>query len=406
MFKNIFSCCQCSDKLKNNDVEISPSTKARINIPILNKSFIKSNNKINLTNITSNNKLILNLTTKSNSPLFHNRNINKINKTILPNNLFNIANDEDKEKIKNKILVLPKVRRHRKNNSQSVIKLNSALFSTLLNDTVSKGDNISIIKDIESRKKLIVSGELFFGKKLIITPNGLNNNYIKRNERSTYFGIKNLCDFSGNPYNDYLINYKNNIKKSRGSFGEDRIKEDLDKIENDNNNNYVSEEKSTRVFKIYYDKDNDEYKFIYLDQSLLLYYQVENKFVLLKNKKYYFILNEVILSVFVKEDKTSKYKISIKVENKKNIHKYSFSQENMPIKIGRLNCDININLKSLSKLHCIIGFEQKKEYFYFQDNCSTNGSILLVKESDIIPIKGKMNFILQKTPFCIEEIEN
>ena len=404
MFKNIFSCCQCSDKLKNNDIEISPSTKARINIPILNKSFIKSNNKINLTNITSNNKLILNLTTKSNSPLFHKRNINK---TILPNNLFSITNDEDKEKKKNKVLILPNVRRHRKTNSQSVIKINSALFSNLLNDTVSKNDNISIIKDIENRKKLMLSGELFFGKKLVITPNGLKDNYMKRNERSTYFGIKNLCDFSGNPYNDYLINYKRNNKKNHGSFGEDRIKEDLDKIEDDiNNNNYVGEEKSTRVFKICYDKDKDEYKFIYLDQSLLLYYQVENKFVLLKHRKYYFILNEVILSVFVKDDKSSKYKIIIKVENKKNIHKYSFSQDNMPIKIGRLNCDININIKSLSKLHCIIGFDHKKEYFYFQDNCSTNGSILLIKESDIIPIKGKMNFILEKTPFHIEEIQN
>lgn len=138
----------------------------------------------------------------------------------------------------------------------------------------------------------------------------------------------------------------------------------------------------------------------------MLYYQVENKFVLLKHRKYYFILNEVILSVFVKDDKSSKYKIIIKVENKKNIHKYSFSQDNMPIKIGRLNCDININIKSLSKLHCIIGFDHKKEYFYFQDNCSTNGSILLIKESDIIPIKGKMNFILEKTPFHIEEIQN
>lgn len=402
MFKNIFSCCQCSDKLKNSDVEISPSTKARINIPILNKSFIKSSNKINLTNITSNNKLMLNLTTKSNSPLFHNRNINK---TILPNNLFNITNDECKEKIKNKALILPKVKRHR-NNSQSLIKLNTVLYKNFLNDVVSKNDNISIIKDIENRKKLILSGELFYGKKLIINANGLNNNYMKRNERSTYFGIKNLCDFSGNPYNDYLINYKRNNKKSRGSFGEERIKEDLDKVENDiNNNNYVSEEKSTRIFKIYYDKDRNEYKFIYLEQSLLLYYQVENKFVLLKNRKYYFILNEVILSVFIKEDKSSRYKISIKVENKKNIHKYSFSQENLPIKIGRLNCDININLKSLSKLHCIIGFDNKKEFFYFKDNCSTNGSILLVKESDIIPIKGKMNFILEKIPFCIEEVE-
>ena len=398
MFKNIFSYCKCSEKLKNNDVELSPSLKTKINNPNLNKSFIKTKNKINLTNITSNNKIILNMTTKSNSPLCPNRNMNKAK---IPNNLFNVTNDI--EKTNNKVLLLPNVKN--KNRSYSVIKINNSFFTNLLNESISKNDDISIIKDIENRKKLILSGELFYGKKVLITPNGLKNKFIKRNERSIYFGITNFYDFHGNPYNDYFINFKIKHKKGRVSVGEDRIKQYLEDNKNNNTKNNVTEERSTRVFKIFYDKNNDEYKFIYLAQSLLLYYQVENKFYLIKNKKYYFILNEIILTVFIKDDNSEQNKINIKVENNKKTNKYSFSQEKTPIKIGRLDCDININLKCLSKLHCIIGYEDKNNCFYFQDNCSTNGSILIVKESDEILIKGKMNFILEKTPFCIEEKE-
>ena len=398
MFKNIFSYCKCSEKLKNNDVELSPSLKTKINNPNLNKSFIKTKNKINLTNITSNNKIILNMTTKSNSPLCPNRNMNK---TIIPNNLFNETNNI--EKTNNKVLLLPNVKN--RNKSFSVIKINNSFFTNLLNESISKNDDISIIKDIENRKKLILSGELFYGKKVLITPNGLKNKFIKRNERSIYFGITNFYDFHGNPYNDYFINFKIKHKKGRVSVGENKIKEYLEDSKNNNTKNYVTEERSTRVFKIFYDKNNDEYKFIYLAQSILLYYQVENKFYLIKNKKYYFILNEIILTVFIKDDNSEQNKINIKVENNKKTNKYSFSQEKTPIKIGRLKCDININLKCLSKLHCIIGYEDKNNCFYFQDNCSTNGSILIVKESDVIPIKGKMNFILEKTPFCIEEKE-
>ena len=214
------------------------------------------------------------MTTKSNS---------NYNKSMIPNNLLDLSKEKDKENINNKALILPNFNKHKTNKSKSVIKINNSFFKNLLNDNNSKIDNISLMKDIEGRKELKLSGELFYGKRVIITPNGLKNNFMKRKERSTYFGIKNLHDFSGNPYNHYLINYKNNNNKNRGSFREERIKEDIENIKN-NNKNYVSEEKSTRVFKIYYDKDNDEYKFIYLETSLLLYYQVENKFILSKIK--------------------------------------------------------------------------------------------------------------------------
>ena len=77
----------------------------------------------------------------------------------------------------------------------------------------------------------------------------------------------------------------------------------------------------------------------------------------------------------------------------------------MPRKIGRVNCNINLNIKGLSKLHCIINNSNEYDYFYYQDNCTTNSSILLIKEDDIIPIKGVMSFILENTSFKREEKE-
>ena len=401
MFKNIFSCCNCSsNKSKIDDIDLYPPTDKEKNYLRLNKSYAKSNNNINITNITPN-KIKLNLSTNSyNSPLFYNRNINK---AILPKNLFLTSNN--KEKLNNtKIVILPNNKN--KNNSIksiSVIKMNNSFITNLLNDST-KNDITSEIKDIEKRKKVILSGELFFGKKIIITPNGLNNNFIKRNERSTFFGIQNLYDFNGNPYNDYLINIpskkeKNDITWDGGDGAKDKrsLGKEIKKR--------VSKEKSTRVFKMIYDKENDEYKIIYLDQSLFLYYIIENKFILEKNKRYYFILNEILLNVSIRKDITEKNRINIKVENDKKVIKYNFYKENTPIKIGRVNCNINLNIKSLSKLHCIIGYSNEYDYFYFQDNCSTNGSLLLVKEDDVIPIKGVMNFILENISFRIEEKE-
>ena len=401
MLKNIFSCFNCSsNKSKIDDIDLYPPTDKDKNYRQLNKSYSKSNNNMNITNISPN-KIKLNLTINSNnSHIFYNRNINK---EILSKNLFQISNN--KERLNNtKIVILPNSKN--KNNSKrsySVIKMNNSFITNLLNETI-KNDITSEIKDIEKRKKVILSGELFFGKKIIITPNGLNNNFIKRNERSTFFGIQNLYDFNGNPYNDYLINIprkeeKNNITwdGGGGAQGKGILQKEIKK--------HVSEEKSTRVFKIIYDKENDEYKIKYLDKSLFLYYIIENKFILEKNKKYYFILNEILLIVSIRKDKSEKDRINIKVENDKKTMKYYFYQENTPIKIGRVNCNINLNIKSLSKLHCIIGYSNEYDYFYFQDNCSTNGSLLLIKEDDIIPIKGVMNFILENISFRIEEKE-
>ena len=74
----------------------------------------------------------------------------------------------------------------------------------------------------------------------------------------------------------------------------------------------------------------------------------------------------------------------------------------MPIKIGRVNCHINIPRPSISKLHSIVDFSN--DSFYYKDCGSTNGSTLLVREDDNLKISGEMSFKLEDFSFKIKEV--
>ena len=56
--------------------------------------------------------------------------------------------------------------------------------------------------------KILLSGELFFGKELIITTNGMINGLRHKNDGLTFFGLKNITDYRGTYYNDFVINYQ------------------------------------------------------------------------------------------------------------------------------------------------------------------------------------------------------
>ena len=76
----------------------------------------------------------------------------------------------------------------------------------------------------------------------------------------------------------------------------------------------------------------------------------------------------------------------------------------MPIKIGRINCNINISKPSISKTHSIIDFMD--DNFYYKDCGSTNGSTLLIREDDTLKINGTMSFKLEDISFKIKEVED
>ena len=95
--------------------------------------------------------------------------------------------------------------------------------------------------------------------------------------------------------------------------------------------------------------------------------------------------------------------IQVEVEDEKT-KKYTYEQKDMPIKIGRINSQIDIPKPSISKIHGIFDFSNNM--FFYNDMKSTNGSTLLIKEDDILKIKGEMNFKLDDISFQIKEIDN
>ena len=122
-------------------------------------------------------------------------------------------------------------------------------------------------------------------------------------------------------------------------------------------------------------------------------------------KFYYFLLGNVFISVNIKKNTPIEKIINIQVELENNKPlKYSFSQNQTPIKIGRSNCDISIFNSSISKNHGIIEYSKNSQTFYYNDLGSTNGSTLIIKEGDTLKIKGEMNFKLEDVPFKIQEI--
>lgn len=142
---------------------------------------------------------------------------------------------------------------------------------------------------------------------------------------------------------------------------------------------------------------------------MYLYYKINN-YVYFYPQRDYFIFVGKIFSIDVQKEGNEQI-INIQVDtydnnaNKNEINKkYSFNQNKFIIKIGRVNCDINIPEKCISKLHGIIEFSKSNQKFYYKDMNSTNGTTLLIKKDDSLRIRGEMNFKLDDVTFKIQEI--
>jgi hypothetical protein len=247
-----------------------------------------------------------------------------------------------------------------------------------------KNDNI---KDnyIDIKTKLLLFGELFSNEIIEINKNGMKNSLKQRKDGLTIFGIKentnsndtlsNMCDY-------YL---------------------DLEKIDEINNNN---NKLSGKVFEIYINKITRSYELYFLNNSLILYYKINNNIFFDLDKDYYLILGDIFLTILIKKSNETNEKIihiQTEIENEKP-KKYSFGPNEMPIKIGRINCNINISKPSISKTHSIIDFMD--DNFYYKDCGSTNGSTLLIREDDTLKINGTMSFKLEDISFKIKEVED
>ena len=368
VFGNFLGCCNRFKSFKKSDIEIKK---------------VKSENDF------------IHFSSEKNTHMNHNSNTSFNNSRSNHLDLY-ISKHEDDEK---KSATFQKNNQSFQNNESLLNNLedkkqnqNLGLKKPELKNTVLSITNISFhsdknIKIEENFSKLLLTGDLFFGKELIITDTGMINSKRNKKDGFTFFGTNNSRDITGQFNNDFIINFK--------------------KGEHDTG---IIETETGKVFEIIFNKKNKEYSLFFINPYLYLYYKINNFVYFYPQRDYFLFVGKIFLSIFIQKE-SNEYIINIQVDNtcenndKEEINKkYLFSQNKNVIRIGRANCDINIGEKCISKIHGIIEFSKISQMFYYKDMNSTNGTTLLIKKDDSLKIKGEMNFKLEDVPFKIQEI--
>ena len=356
---------------------------------------VKNENE-NLTYLYSekNTQMNRNLNTSNNINQPINLTYNTLNINIIDRS--NSKNDEEEKRSgsfsKNIQNIIHKRTIQNDNSNENFAKQNNAL--TVKKTLLSLSDMSFVSENNEHQKsenfsKLLLTGDLFFGREIIITDTGMVNSKRNKKDGFTVFGLKNSVDISGQLNNDFIINFN---KQS----------EDYE--------NMNADTESGKVFQIIFNKKSKDYILYFLNPYLYLYYKINNYVYFYPQRDYFIFVGKIFFSIDVQKEGNEQI-INIQVDtydnnaNKNEINKkYSFNQNKFIIKIGRVNCDINIPEKCISKLHGIIEFSKSNQKFYYKDMNSTNGTTLLIKKDDSLRIRGEMNFKLDDVTFKIQEI--
>ena len=185
---------------------------------------------------------------------------------------------------------------------------------------------------------------------------------------------------------------------------------------NNNNNNSMNNNDNIILFSLKYDTSQDMFQLISTQDSipieLLLNYNyplrfqqnynlligaIKMKMKVVKNDK-----NESILNIAILFDEENGEK---KGEKKEIIYRFNPYVDKMPITIGRINCDINLNNISVSKLHAQIDYIYDYDEYFITDCKSTNGTYLLLKSPlNTIYVKRDLYLKLYESKFKIHYI--
>ena len=392
---NIINCCNKGENINKSEIDIPMNnSKEKNNKKINNRIIIEEKEKIiekkdESLNIKSTERNIINETNNKNEENKKEKNKNKENQKNNKKNKnkrgskSNKVNKKDNITIEEQNKILSNINKYKANNKK-VIK-----------EPIEHRDSILTLNDLilnvksqeekyENGSKLLLTGELFFYKELIIQTNGLKESMRKQKDEHVFFGIKTKNNSSTCfVYNDIIVNYICSI-------------EEADTIETE----------TGRVFEIYYNKGSKDYSLRFLHPNLILYYKINNFVYFNTGKEYYLLLGNVFMTINVVKNTPMEKAIVIQIEIENNKPKnYSFNQSQTPIKIGRTNNnELPIYCQSISKRHGLIEFSNNLQSFYYRDLGSTNSSTLLIKEGDNLKIKGIMNFKFEDTPFRIQEI--
>ena len=129
----------------------------------------------------------------------------------------------------------------------------------------------------------------------------------------------------------------------------------------------------------------------------LLVGSIKMKIKIIKNEK-----NESILNIAVLFDEEN-----AEGKEKKNeiIYRFNPFMDKMPVTIGRINCDINLNNISVSKLHAQIDYIYDYDEYFIIDCKSTNGTYLLLKNPlNSIYVKRELHLKLFESKFKIQYV--
>ena len=384
-FETMLGCCSIynNKSYKMSDIDLKKVKNENENLTYL---YSEKNTQMNRNLNTSNNNI--------NQPI--NLTYNTLNINIIERS--NSKNDEEDKRSgsfsKNIQNIIQNKTNH--NSNDNILKQNNAstVKKTLLSlSDMSFGSENKEHQKSENFAKLLLTGDLFFGRELIITDTGMINSKRNKKDGITVFGFKNSVDISGQFNNDFIINFN-------------KPPEDYDNMDMDMD----MDKESGKVFQIMFNKKSKDYILYFINPYLYLYYKINNYVYFYPKRDYYIYVGKIFFSIDVQKEGDEQI-INIQVDTydnnaKKNEinKKYSFSQNKFIIKIGRVNCDINIPEKCISKLHGIIEFSKSNQKFYYRDMNSTNGATLLIKKDDSLRIRGEMNFKLDDVTFKIQEI--
>ena len=222
-------------------------------------------------------------------------------------------------------------------------------------------------------KEIILDGEMFFHKQIVIDKLGIKNDIRTERKGITIFGI---CD----DINDQNTGIDFNLNLSKK------------KLKN-------KKEKNIPLFKIEYIKNDENFILALVNKEIKMQLCIDTDFIIENNSNLDFMIGKI--QIAIKSPVHQKDELfSVEVEGK--IYQYNKIKD-CPITIGRSNTHIIIKNSSISKTHAIIGYNEENGTISIKDNGSTNGTyFILSNKFPYIYILSDLNMKLFESKFTVK----
>ena len=236
-----------------------------------------------------------------------------------------------------------------------------------------------------------------------IDENGLCDNMKNQNNKVVF----KIAQDHYSPSNGLFLTSENNRIENNEIKKESIINNDFNNTDVIFVNNKIDNkiDKPLSLFFIKYNNLLNKYILTSLVDEVFLALEIKHNknFYLEDSKRYYMQLCDTIITIMPNNtEKKVKIKLLNSKDNEKNNNKYVFDNKQLPVKIGRKDCNININNDSISKVHLIVNYDRNINQFYAKDNNSTNGSLILLKKGKDIKLEDNMFFFLEKEHFLLK----